>query len=136
MAIQRTTFPMSRKSPPIALPQPGSLVHSPAIRTGAMMTACGILLGIGTVVLEEQQTVPFGVGLTIGIVMLPWLLALLPSPARFLPQPGGMCALLLGAGMQVASAGLYSGRAIVLGAGVLLAIASVTVWTAASITRN
>jgi hypothetical protein len=43
-----------------------------------------------------------------------------------------LCALLLGAGVQVALAGLYSGRTIPVAIGALVAVGSVTIWIAAT----
>jgi hypothetical protein len=122
---------MSKRSP--TYPLTSAVLFSPGVRTGIMMSTFGALLGIGTVWLEEQQGLAFGLGLTIGIALLPWLLTLVPSSAHLLPQPGGMCALVLGSGVQVALAGLYSGRMIPLAIGSTLVISAITVWVAASV---
>jgi hypothetical protein len=101
-----------------------------------LMTTFGVLLGIGTVLLEEQQGVAFGVGLTIGLVLLPWLLAMLPGSSHLLTPPVGLCALLLGSGVQVALAGLYSGRTIPLVIGSMVVIGSLTIWMAATVSQR
>jgi len=136
MATQRTTHHMPRAPFSLSLPQPASVLQSPAVRTGTLMATFGVLLGIGVVVLEEQQGVAFGIGLLIGMVMLPWLLALLSSPSHLLLPPGGMCALILGTGVEVALAGLYSGRVIPLLSGLALAVGSLTIWIASSVMKR
>jgi energy-converting hydrogenase Eha subunit B len=97
------------------------------------MASFGAVLAIATVWLEEQHNLDFAVGLTIGIALLPWLMTLMPAGARLLPQPGAICALVLGSGVLVSLAGLYSGRPAHFSAGAVLAITAITIWVAATI---
>lgn len=105
---------------------------TPGTSVGFAMASVGTLLAIAIVWLEEQQALEFAVGVTIGIALLPWILAFLPSAARLIPQPGGVCAIALGSGVLVGMAGLYSGRTIPFLIGAALALVAMTVWTVAS----
>ena len=105
---------------------------SPGARTGIAMASIGAILAIATVWLEEQQVLDFAIGLTIGIALMPWIMSFMPSASRMLPQPGAICALVLGGGMLVSLAGLYSGRSVPFAVGGFLALTSLVVWIAAS----
>ena len=105
---------------------------SPGVRTGIAMATTGAILAIATVWLEDRQHLNFAVGLTIGIALMPWIMTMMPSHTRMLPQPGAICALVLGGGMLVALAGLYSGRLVPFGIGSSLALTALVVWIAAT----
>ena len=129
MAAQRSTFPISNR------PSPGTQrsVVSPSAQTGMTMASVGAILAIATVWLEEMGRIEFGVGLTIGIALMPWVMTFIPSTAsRLLPQPGAMCSILLGSGILVSLAGLFSERAIPSGIGAVIALTALTIWIAAS----
>jgi hypothetical protein len=96
------------------------------------MASIGAALAIATVWLDERQMLDFGVGLTIGIALMPWIMSFMPSTNKLLPQPGAICALVLGGGILVSLAGLYSGRPVPFGVGGFLALTSLVVWIAAS----
>ena len=96
------------------------------------MASIGTILAMATVWLEEEKHLDFAVGLTIGIALLPWIMTYMPSTSKLLPQPGAICALILGSGVLVALAGLYSGRPYPLAIGGLLAITATVVWVGAS----
>jgi hypothetical protein len=97
------------------------------------MASFGALLAIATVWLEENHHLDFAVSLTVGIALLPWLMTFMPAGGKLLPQPGAICALVLGSGVLVSLAGLYSGRPIHFSTGTVLAITAVTIWVAATI---
>lgn len=109
-----------------------STLISPGVRTGILMATFGALMGIATVWLEEQDHLAFGLGLTIGIALLPWLLTLMPASSQLLPQPGGICSLVLGSGVLVGLAGLYSGRSMPLAIGTAIALGAIVVWVGAA----
>ncbi|MEJ7837651.1 MAG: hypothetical protein WKF81_02485 [Thermomicrobiales bacterium] len=118
------------------LPTPGQVLASPSVRTGALMVSTGVVLAMLMVWLEDTRQLDFAIGLTIGFALMPWLMTFVSATSRMLPQPGAICAIVLGSGTYLALAGLFSDRPVAFGIGGGVIVGALTVWIAASRSRQ
>lgn len=131
--MQRTiSIPIHRRQ----LPTPAQVLASPNIRTGSLMVTAGAAMAMLTVWLEETRQLDFAIGLTIGLALMPWVMTLVSATSRMLPQPGAICAIVLGSGTYLALAGLFSGRAVAVAIGGMVCVAALTIWIVASRPRQ